>query len=159
MNPLAYSSTVACSDGNYFRELDAQLTELVRLARDPRLTAKMGAVAAGDSRLFLLLNLLHDRGPTRATDLLATLAVDQSTLSRQLTALVDRGLLRREADPGDGRAALVVLTPLGRRTIIDTRTEWQRTLAELMVDWPEPDRTTLLRLLGRLTVDLSPVLN
>lgn len=150
---------MARADDNYFRELDAQLTELVRLARDPRLTAKMGAVSAGDSRLFLLLNLLHDRGPTRAADLLATLAVDQSTLSRQLAALVDRGLLRREVDPDDGRAALVVLTPLGRRTIVDARAEWQRTLAELMVDWPDDDRTTLLRLLGRLTVDLSPVLS
>ena len=49
-------------DDEYFRQLDTQLTAVVRLARNPRLTERMGAGTAGDSRLFLLLNLLHDRG-------------------------------------------------------------------------------------------------
>ena len=49
-------------DDDYFARLDSQLTELIRLARNPRLTERMGAGSAGDSRLYLLLNLLYDRG-------------------------------------------------------------------------------------------------
>ena len=145
------------ADDEYFAQLDSQLTELIRLARNPRLTERMGAGSAGDSRLYLLLNLLHDRGPSRAADLLDTLAVDQSTLSRQLAALVERGLVQRESDPTDGRAARIVVTPLGEKTIGAARSAWQGTLARLMCDWPAEDRATLLRLLDRLSDDLGSV--
>ena len=146
-------------DDEYFRDLDTQLTALIRLARDPRLTERMGAGSAGDSRLFLLLNLLHDRGPTRAADLLDTLAVDQSTLSRQLAALVERGLVRRETDPTDGRAAQIVVTALGHKTILNARATWQETLARLMTDWSSSERAALLQLLDKLATDLAPVVN
>jgi DNA-binding MarR family transcriptional regulator len=144
-------------DHEYFARLDSQLTELIRLARNPRLTERMGAGTAGDSRLYLLLNLLHDRGPTRAADLLDTLAVDQSTLSRQLASLVERGLVQRESDPNDGRAARIVVTPLGDKTIMSARGVWQATLAELMTDWPEHERDALLDLLAKLSEALCTV--
>jgi DNA-binding MarR family transcriptional regulator len=144
-------------DDDYFARLDSQLTELIRLARNPRLTERMGAGSAGDSRLYLLLNLLYDRGPTRAADLLDTLAVDQSTLSRQLASLVERGLVHRESDPTDGRAARIVVTPVGEKTITGARRAWQTTLAGLVADWPEADRDALLGLLGRLSEALSTV--
>ena len=144
-------------DDAYFALLDSRLTALIRLARDPRLIERMGAGAAGDSRLFLLLNLLHDRGPTRAADLLDSLAIDQSTLSRQLAALVERGLVERRTDPTDGRAAQIVLTPVGSSTIEHARAAWRDTLAGLMADWPPADRAVLLRLLGRLAADLGPL--
>jgi DNA-binding MarR family transcriptional regulator len=147
----------APNDDEYFRDLDTQLTSVVRLARNPRLTERMGAGTAGDSRLYLLLNLLHDRGPTRAADLLESVAVDQSTLSRQLAALVERGLVQRETDPTDGRAARIVVTPLGKKTINSARAAWQETLAGLMADWSAEDRVALLRLLGKLSADLAPV--
>ncbi len=144
-------------DDDYFARLDSQLTELIRLARNPRLTERMGAGSAGDSRLYLLLNLLYDRGPTRAADLLDTLAVDQSTLSRQLAALVERGLVQRETDPTDGRAARIVVTPAGEKTIMGARRAWQTTLAGLVDDWSGADRDALLHLLGRLAGALSTV--
>ena len=143
----------------YFAQLDAQLTELIRLARDPRLTERMGAGSAGDSRLYLLLNLLHDRGPSRAADLLDTLAVDQSTLSRQLASLVELGLVQRDSDPTDGRAARIVVTPLGEKTITKARDAWQATLAGLMADWPEGERNALLALLARLSTALGSVIH
>lgn len=144
---------------DYFARLDAQLTELIRLARNPRLTERMGAGSAGDSRLFLLLNLLHDRGPSRAADLLDTLAVDQSTLSRQLAALVERGFVQRESDPTDGRAVRIIVTPLGEKTIMSARSAWQATLADLVEDWSANDRDALLCLLGRLADALTTVVH
>ena len=155
-NPYNFAVPVP-PDDEYFRHLDTQLTAVIRLARHPRLTERMGAGTAGDSRLYLLLNLLHDRGPTRAADLLEAVAVDQSTLSRQLAALVERGLVQRDTDPTDGRAARIVVTALGDKTISSARAAWQETLADLMAEWSPEDRVALLRLLGKLSGDLAPV--
>ena len=54
-------------------------------------------------------SLLQDAGPLRASDLVARLGLDKSTVSRQVASLVDLGLVDRGADPDDGRAQ--VLTP------------------------------------------------
>ncbi|MFI6645749.1 MarR family winged helix-turn-helix transcriptional regulator [Streptomyces sp. NPDC050504] len=43
----------------------------------------------------------------------------RSRLSRHATRMEDRGLLRREPDPADGRGCLLVLTELGFDTLAD----------------------------------------
>lgn len=144
-------------EADYFHRLDTELTELIRMARNPRLAEKMGAGAAGDSRLFLLLNLLHDRGPSRAADLIDILGVDQSTLSRQLAALVERGFVARQADPSDGRAVRIVVSDLGAETIGNARAAWRSTLGDLMADWSTAERETLLSLLAKLSGELATV--
>jgi hypothetical protein len=80
---------MAVDDHAFYERFDSELTELIRLARDPRLTDKMvaGTDAGIDRHLYVLLNLIHDRGPVRARDLLPIVAVDQSTLSRQISSL------------------------------------------------------------------------
>src|SRR5438128_2044595 len=62
-----------------------------------------------DGAAYGLLALLQDSGPLRASDLVARLGLDKSTVSRQVATLVDLGLVDRTADPADGRAH--VLTP------------------------------------------------
>ena len=62
-----------------------------------------------DGAAFGLLALLQDAGPLRASDLVARLGLDKSTVSRQVASLVGLGLVDRSADPDDGRAQ--VLTP------------------------------------------------
>ncbi len=147
----------AADDADYFARLDAQLTEIIRLARDPRLHARMSGGDPGDSRLFLLLNLLYDRGTVRASDLRTMLAVDQSTVSRQLAALAERGFIVRETDPDDRRASSVSVSETGRAAIASARTAWQETLGQMMGDWSPVDRDTLLTLLGRLSSNLEPI--
>jgi DNA-binding MarR family transcriptional regulator len=146
-------------DGEYFARLDAALTEVIRLARDPRLTEQMsiGIDEAVDRRLFLLLNLIADRGPVRASELIDVMAVDQSTVSRQLAALIDHGLVARSTDPSDRRAALVTVTRKGRAAIGTARHAWQRTLAELTSEWSPTQRTALLRSLNQLAGGLATV--
>ena len=39
---------------------------------------------------------------------------DPSTLSRQVSALAEQGLISREPDPADGRATLLAITAAGR---------------------------------------------
>src|SRR3954451_6903581 len=60
-----------------------------------------------DGAAYGLLALLQDSGPLRASDLVARLGLDKSTVSRQLSSLVELGLVDRVADPGDGRAQVL----------------------------------------------------
>jgi DNA-binding MarR family transcriptional regulator len=61
----------------------------------------------------LLFQLVKD-GPQRSSALAETACVDPSTVSRQVAQLVKAGLVERQSDPGDGRAALLVSTDRGR---------------------------------------------
>jgi len=53
-------------------------------------------------------------GDLRLSDLGKRLGIAPSTLTRNLTRLEERGLIRKEPDPIDGRAQLVALTDAGR---------------------------------------------
>jgi DNA-binding MarR family transcriptional regulator len=103
-----------------------------------------------DGAAYGLLALLQDAGPLRASDLVARLGLDKSTVSRQLASLVDLGLVDRAADPVDGRAQ--VLTPSAEgsarlaRIREARRARWEQDLS----DWPDDDVARLGELLHRL---------
>lgn len=103
-----------------------------------------------DGAAYGLLALLQDAGPLRASDLVVRLGLDKSTVSRQVSSLVELGLVDRAADPEDGRAQ--VLTPSREgaarlNRIRDARrARWESDLS----DWPTDDVATLADLLGRL---------
>lgn len=52
-------------------------------------------------------------GPMRAAELATSLHVSRPTMSKQLARLESAGLIVREPDPADGRAAIVRLSPAG----------------------------------------------
>lgn len=103
-----------------------------------------------DGAAYGLLGLLEDTGPLRASDLVARLGLDKSTVSRQVASLVELGLVDRAADPEDGRAQ--VLTPSAEGSarlarIRDARrARWEADLS----GWPAEDVAVLGELLGRL---------
>ena len=88
--------------------------------------ARMLQAAAHDVEwsAHVLLKCLSTQGPMRASAISDCLQSDPSTVSRQVAALVKDGLLERRADPADGRASILVLTPkaddvlLGRRAAL-----------------------------------------
>lgn len=129
---------------------EALIVELVRFAR---LSGRMRAMLSRDdsatdqSALLLLLPLLHE-GPLRVTDLAELKHADPSTVSRQAAHLVRSGLVRRQADPVDGRASRLALTPDGEaacRRLLAARRDM---LAGALVDWPT-DRVALFTELFR----------
>jgi DNA-binding MarR family transcriptional regulator len=87
------------------------VVELMRSFTKAR--ARMLVAAASDVEwsAHLLLKHVHTDGPMRAGTLAECVQSDPSTVSRQVAALVKDGLLERRADPDDGRASLLVLTP------------------------------------------------
>jgi len=133
-----------------FVELEREIGLLLRRSRaiSARLAAELHPDL--DGAAYGLLSLLQDTGPLRASDLVARIGLDKSTVSRQISHLVDLGLVDRAADPVDGRAQ--VLTPSAEGSarlarIRDVRrARWERDMS----DWPPADVATLADLLHRL---------
>jgi DNA-binding MarR family transcriptional regulator len=117
---------------------EALIVELVRFAR---LTGRMRAMLSRDesttdqSTLLLLLPLLHE-GPLRVTDLAELKHTDPSTVSRQAAQLVRSGLVHRQADPVDGRASRLALTPAGESACRRLLTARRDAVAGALGDWP-----------------------
>jgi len=63
---------------------------------------------------FQVIGRLLRTGDMRAGDLAQQEGLDQSTLSRRIASLVERGLVRRQADPSDRRAQVLQLTDAGK---------------------------------------------
>ena len=97
-----------------------------------------------------LLAELNDRGPLTPGQLAAAQRVQPQSLTRTLALLETRGLLAREADPGDGRRALLAITAGGREALrrdVDARDRW---LAQAMAARLTATEQELLRLAGEL---------
>jgi DNA-binding MarR family transcriptional regulator len=102
-----------------------------------------------DRAVYVLLDRLSD-GPRSAAHLGAELHLDQSTVSRQLAALVRQGLARRARDPGGGRAGVIELTDDGRRAHVAERASRADRIERVLHAWDERDRRDLARLVTRL---------
>ncbi|GAA3375509.1 MarR family transcriptional regulator [Streptomyces sannanensis] len=140
-------------EGREFQEFLALERELAVFLRRAR--ASSGEMAREvhpelESAAYGLLVRLEEAGPQRATDLAGYFGVGKATMSRQLRALEELGLVDREPDPADGRAFLVRLTPGGlerfRRVRDARRDQYVRRLA----DWDRAEVAELARLLHQL---------
>ena len=135
-------------------------TGFVRLEREIGLLLRRSRAISGrlagelhpdlDGAAYGLLALLEDAGPLRASDLVARLGLDKSTVSRQVANLVDLGLVDRAADPDDGRAQVLTPSPEGSARLARIRdarrARWESDLGRLA----GRRRRTLGELLRRL---------
>jgi len=103
-----------------------------------------------DGAAFGLLALLQDAGPLRASDLVARLGLDKSTVSRQVASLVGLGLVDRSADPDDGRAQVLTPSAEGAARLAQIRTARRERWESDLGHWPASDVATLAELLHRL---------
>ncbi|PWI44087.1 MarR family transcriptional regulator [Streptomyces sp. ICBB 8177] len=130
--------------------LERELTMLFRRAR-----ASSGEMARAvhpelEAAAYGLLVRLEEVGAERATDLAAYFRVGKATMSRQLRALEELGLISREPDPADGRAFLVRLTPEGLARFTAVRDARRERYRSRLSRWDRTDVTDLARLLARL---------
>jgi|SRR5579884_2008099 len=82
-------------------------------------------------------------GPVRITKLARCEGVTQPAISLVVKRLKERGWVTGEADPADGRAVLVAITPSGRRVLDRVRAEYRALLHEEMASLTEAELRTL----------------
>lgn len=133
--------------------LEGALTALVRQVLSVRLDDDGTPV---ERTSYALLASLREDGPQRLSTLAEVVRLDRSTVSRQLAALEQRGLVERRPDGHDRRSHLLALTEDGQQILQATRARRQRWLRDALVEWSERDRVRLARLLERLAHDLFP---
>jgi DNA-binding MarR family transcriptional regulator len=121
------------------------------LGRLLRIVAKMRH--HDDSAVGHVLTVL-ERGPLRVREIARALGTDPSTVSRQVTALVEAGLVERRADPDDGRSHLLAATASGSQRCEIGRRRRVEAISMVLARWPEESRQRLAELLGRLADDM-----
>ncbi len=84
--------------------------------------------------------------------LLQQTLVSSGTMTNRIDRLVGRRLVRREADPGDGRSVLVTLIEEGRTRVDAAITRLVDAEAELLAVLPRGDRERLAALLRKLSL-------
>jgi DNA-binding MarR family transcriptional regulator len=131
--------------------------DLLRTVRKAK--ARMAADARGDveSATQLLLLTVAAHGPVRTSALAASVHSDLSTVSRQVGALVAGGLLERRADPADGRACLLALTPAGEAAVADHEQRRADFFAAVLDGWAQDELLQFAGLLDRFTASYDHV--
>jgi DNA-binding MarR family transcriptional regulator len=137
-------------------ELVAQLRELERSLR--RIKQQQGSGLP--SRAVSLLRYIDDLDTgCHGRDLAARTGLDPSTVSRAVAGLVSQGLVERRADPADGRASVLAVTPAGVTAVADAHRWLGEVLARALADWTPDELSVLTESLGRFSRDVDSVLS
>jgi DNA-binding MarR family transcriptional regulator len=119
-----------------------------------RLRRRLREVAAGGDLTpsqTAVLTRLWKEGPSSASALAAAEQMRPQSMATILAALDRHGLIRRAADPNDGRRQVISLTATGRRRAESDRNARAEWLARAMQDnYSERERRTILDALSLL---------
>jgi DNA-binding MarR family transcriptional regulator len=110
---------------------------LPRASLITRLLLRRGARGTSRAEAGILSALAA--GPQRVTQLAASQALAQPTVTQLVGRLEERGWVVRERDPGDGRVVLVSLTAEGRVVLDAVRAEYRQILREHLADRSDED--------------------
>ena len=156
MTDLASPPALAAGDLDE-TSLSDQLVQLIRVMHvlKTQLTSASQGPEARERAAHVLLFPLTRLGPLRQGALADLVHADPSTVSRHVTLLVDRGLVRRVADEQDGRASRLVVTPAGEAVLEQMRQERNSLLAQVTSDWAPDELASFTRQLHRFVRDLT----
>lgn len=104
---------------------------------------------------YLMLSHVAENGPMRASSVADLFTVDKGAISRQVTHLMELGLVEKSRDPEDGRAWLLTATPDAverLRTVAEQRRTY---LAERLDGWEAGDLERFTDLLARYNDSLG----
>lgn len=150
-------------DGGELREGLRDLLRTVRVVRrqqpeHSQVPAGMAGVLAAISETAETAETGAITGPPVAgchvKDLAVRCALDASTVSRAVAALVRLGFVRRDVDPADGRAAVLTLTAAGHEALRDTHDRYDRLLTDALGGWSRHELDLFAGLLRRLNHDV-----
>jgi DNA-binding MarR family transcriptional regulator len=127
-----------------------------RSAALSRLFLTRSSVCVSRTEVGVLRNLRE--GPRRITELAADERVTQPAITLLVNRLEERGWVKRVPDPGDGRAVLVSLTPVGEDVFERLRAEYRALLHDEMAMLDDTEVEALaaaVEILDRLIARLS----
>lgn len=110
---------------------------------------EMLAAVGVTSAQLAVLHLVHERPGGSAADVARALRVRKSAMSGVLARLDDAGLVRRSADDGDGRRAVLSLTARGERVRVASRATTASLQRELLEELDAAELATIERFLAR----------
>ncbi|MFD8570992.1 MarR family winged helix-turn-helix transcriptional regulator [Streptomyces sp. NPDC059639] len=128
---------------------------LARVARLHRAAAgrRLRGLGLYPGQEFVMMHL-WDKGPVRQSELIKSVELDPSTVTKMLQRLEQSGHVRRSPDPDDRRAVRVEATEQSCGLLKDVTDAWsaleERTLAGLS----EPEQAEFVRLLARVEGNL-----
>ena len=125
-------------------DLGAALERAVLLIRSMNTVNVMSRTASST------LSTLDRGGPARLTALATREGVTQPAMTQLISRLQEAGLVRREADPDDGRVVRVVITDDGRAVLAARRAERTQRLGVLLTRISPEHRTALAAALPAL---------
>ena len=105
-------------------------------------------------QLFFLVRWLFSFGPTSATVLAESTAMDRSSVSRLVNQLKSLGYVKSEPSPDDRRGVLLSLTELGQQQTIDALKEKESAFYNVFQNGMIPSLKSLLKCL-----EISMVMN
>ncbi|MGH4033089.1 MarR family winged helix-turn-helix transcriptional regulator [Actinomycetota bacterium Odt1-20B] len=100
---------------------------------------------------YPVLSGLARTGPRSAAALASEVGIDRSVTSRHATRLEKAGLLRREPDPSDRRATLLVLTADGERAVEVMRDRLAAAIDDYLGTWDPAEAAAFVTYLRRFT--------
>ncbi len=130
---------------------------LGRANRLIRLLMRSGAHELSRTEAGVLATLTD--GPRRITELAATEALAQPTVTQLVDKLEGRGLVNRGRSGDDGRVVLVEITALGGEQLEALRAEIRANMREALAELPDTELTELVHAadtLGALIEKLQP---
>jgi DNA-binding MarR family transcriptional regulator len=98
-----------------------------------RLLLQDSGLSGADYEILAVLSGLPE-GRMPAQEMGTLLRWEKSRLSHQVRRMQEQGLVAREPNPSDGRSAMIVLLPAGRRAIEDAAPEHVRNVRRHMTD-------------------------
>ena len=107
------------------------------------------------ARYDVLAHLDMADGRLGLTDLASSILLSQSGLSKLLDRMEAAGLVRRDPDPRDGRAAITAITPQGRSLVRKARHSHHEFLRQTSGDaLDDEDLADLARIMDRISASI-----
>jgi DNA-binding MarR family transcriptional regulator len=152
-NPEAFVGRPKSDEGD---ALDLVETEMAVLARAlERMHRRSEIYRDLDRASYLIARTLEATGPVSINGLASALGLDATTVTRQVATMEITRLLRRRADPNDGRVSLISLSQIGYRKMRAVQLARKARVARLLHHWTENDQRELGRLLARFNDELG----
>jgi DNA-binding MarR family transcriptional regulator len=151
MNSPAAAGTAEAPAGDWDPDvLDSLERESAVLVRNfELLRRRTSGYASLDQAEYLLLRTATELGSPDINALACAVGVDPSTAGRQVGAMADAGLVRREPDPADRRRCVIAPTEEGAARMAAERSRREDNLGELLADWSPDERRTLAEMFGK----------